>query len=102
MQLLRDRLIEKHPSTFWVKATVQHDVKGWELFRYDHIKYTRNPNVSLFSGLIEKGVITIDFPMHFKPNGGIRDHSFLFRIKEKDVNLLFPEVIEYDLMTSTN
>ncbi len=96
MQVLRDRLIEKHPATFWVKATVdEHD--GWEYFRYDHIKYTRNPNVSLFSSLIADGIVSVDFLMHFKPNGQIRDHGFPFKIMPNNVNLLFPEVIEYDL-----
>ena len=97
MQVLRDRLLEKHPATFWVKATVDHDDDGWEWFRYDHIKYTRNPNASLFAGLIAEGIVSVDFLMHLKPNGQIRDHGFPFKIMPQDVNLLFPEVIEYDL-----
>lgn len=97
MRVLRDRLLEKHPATFWVKATVDHDANGWEYFRYDHIKYTRNPNVSLFSSLIDEGIVSVDFLMHYKPNGSIRDHGFPFKIMPGDVNLLFPEVIEYDL-----
>ena len=96
MQVLRDRLLEKHPATFWVKATV--DIQdGWEFFRYDHIKYTRNPNVSLFSSLIADGIVSVDFLMHYKPNGMIRDHGFPFKMMPGDVNLLFPQVIEYDL-----
>ena len=97
MQVLRNRLLEKHPATFWVKATVDRDDEGWEWFRYDHIKYTRNPNVSLFAGLIADGIVSVDFLMHLKPNGQIRDHGFPFKIMPQDVNLLFPEVIEYDL-----
>ena len=72
MQVLRDRLLEKYPATFWVKATVAEQ-DGWEYFRYDHIKYTRNPNVSLFSSLIADGIVSVDFLMHRKPNGQIRD-----------------------------
>ena len=97
MQVLRNRLLEKHPATFWVKATVERDDEGWEWFRYDHIKYTRNPNVSLFAGLIAEGIVSVDFLMHLKPNGQIRDHGFPFKIMPQDVNLLFPEVIEFDL-----
>lgn len=96
MQVLRNRLLEKHPATFWVKASVMIN-DGWEYFRYDHIKYTRNPNVSLFSNLIAEGVVSVDFLMHFKPNGSVRDHGFPFKIMPQDVNLLFPDVIEYDL-----
>lgn len=96
MQVLRNRLLEKHPATFWVKAAV--DIQdGWEYFRYDYIKYTRNPNVSLFSNLIADGIVSVDFLMHYKPNGIIRDHGFPFKIMPNDVNLLFPQVIEYDL-----
>lgn len=96
MQVLRNRLLEKHPATFWVKASV-NVVDGWEYFRYDHIKYTRNPNISLFAGLIADGIVSVDFLMHYKPNGMVRDHGFPFKIMPQNVNLLFPEVIEYDL-----
>lgn len=96
MQVLRERLLEKHPATFWVKASVDM-VDGREYFRYDYIKYTRNPNVSLFAGLIADGTVSVDFLMHYKPNGRIRDHGFPFKILPQNVNLIFPEVIEYDL-----
>ena len=99
MQVLRGRLLEKHPATFWVKASVDRDENGWEFFRYDQIKYTRNPNASLLSNLIDEGIVTVDFLMHYRPNGAIRDHGFPFKIMPNNVNLLFPEVIEYDLTT---
>lgn len=96
MQLLRDRLLEKHPATFWVKATTRIQ-DGWEYFRYDHIKYTRNPNVYLFASLIEQGVVTVDFLVHEKPNGSIRNHGYPFKIMPANIDLLFPQAIEYDL-----
>lgn len=96
MDTLRSRLKQKHPATFWVKATV--DIReNIEYFRYDHIKYTRNPNLSLFADLIDSGIVTVDFLMHLKENGKVRDHGFPFKIRPKDINMLFPEVIEYDL-----
>ena len=97
MEVLRNRLLEKHPATFWVKASVDYRDDGWEMFRYDYIKYTRNPNVALFSNLIDEGIVTVDFTMHRKPNGAIRDHGFPFKIYPTNINLLFPEVVEYDL-----
>lgn len=97
MEVLRNRLKEKHPATFWVKASVEHDGNGWELFRYDYIKYTRNPNVTLFSNLIDEGVVTVDFIMHYRPNGSVRNHGYPFKIFPRDLGLLFPEEIDYDL-----
>ena len=96
MQTLRNRLLEKHPATFWVKASVEiHD--DWEYFRYDHIKYTRNPNVSLFSSLIADGIVSVDFLMHYRPDGIVRDHGFPFKMMPNNIDILFPEAIEYDL-----
>lgn len=97
MQVLRNRLLEKHPATFWVKATSVFE-GNQEYFRYDHIKYTRNPNAFLFASLIAEGIVTVDFLMHYRPNNEIRDHGFPFKIMPDDINLLFPEVLEYDLM----
>lgn len=70
---------------------------GWEYFRYDYIKYIRNPNVSLFSSLIADGIVSVDFLMHLNPNGFIRNHGFPFRIMPQSVDLLFLQIIEYDL-----
>lgn len=68
-----------------------------EYFRYDRIVHTKNPNVSLFPQLIDEGIITVDYIMHRKENGTVRDHGFPFKIFPKDLNLLFPEPKIYEL-----
>ena len=95
--LLKQRLLEKHRETFWVKATSKME-NGIEYFRYDKIVHTKNPNASLFPQLIEEGIITVDYIMHKKENGTVRDHGFPFKIFPKDIELLFPEPKTYDLL----
>lgn len=93
--LLRQRLLEKHHETFWVKATSKI-IHGVEHFRYDKIVHTKNPNASLFPQLIDEGIITVDYIMHRQKNGTVRDHGFPFKIYPKDIDLLFPEPKVYD------
>lgn len=94
--LLKQRLLEKHKETFWVKATSKIE-NGQECFRYDKIVHTKNPNASLFPQLIDEGIITVDYIMHRKANGTVRDHGFPFKIFPKDLDLLFPEPKTYEL-----
>ena len=50
--------------------------------------------------LIDDGIITMDYAMHFKETGiGVRDHGFLFKINPGDIGLLFPNPVKYDLET---
>lgn len=93
--LLKQRLLEKHKETFWVKATSKME-NGQEYFRYDKVVHTKNPNASLFPQLIEEGVITVDYIMHREQNGTVRDHGFPFKIFPKDLDLLFPEPKTYE------
>ena len=95
--LLKQRLLEKHKETFWVKATSKIE-NGQEYFRYDKIVHTKNPNASLFPQLIDEGIITVDYIMHRKENGTVRDHGFPFKIFPKDLDLLFPEPKTYELI----
>lgn len=94
--LLKQRLLEKHKETFWVKTTSKIE-NGQEYFRYDKIVHTKNPNASLFPQLIDEGIITVDYIMHRKENGTVRDHGFPFKIFPKDLDLLFPEPKTYEL-----
>lgn len=86
---LKQRLVEKHPKSFWVKAdTIQKNSE--EYFRYDEIIYTHSPNTNYFINLLEEGVITIDYAMHIRENGAARDHGYLFKILPDKLGMLFP------------
>ena len=81
----------------WVKAMSKIE-NGQEYFRYDTIVHTKNPNASLFPQLMEEGIITVDYIMHRKENGMVRDHGFPFKIFPKDLGLLFPKPKIYELI----
>ncbi|MCR4675222.1 MAG: hypothetical protein K5675_09440 [Lachnospiraceae bacterium] len=93
---LQDRLLEKHPKTFWVEATSVFE-NGVEYFKYDYVTYTRDPNASLLPTLIDEGIITVDYLLHRYPFKPTRDHGFPFKINGRDLDLLFPEQRYFDL-----
>lgn len=96
LETLRSNLQKKHHETFWVHAESKM-IDGIEHFKYNEIVHTKKPLVSLLPSLIELGVITMDYTMHRKPSGKIRDHGYLFKIKPNDIRLLFPAPISYNL-----
>lgn len=106
---LKKRLDEKHRETFWVKASSINGDDGREYFRYDQIVHTKNPNNSMLAPLIEDDKITLDFTGYYRKvidaNGieGLqwRDHGMLFKIKPRDLQLLFAQPMTYDLETDT-
>jgi hypothetical protein len=95
LESLRNRLNEKHRETFWVKATnrVESDI---EQFRFDSVVHTRKPNAHLMGALLEQSIITMDYTLSQKATR-VRDHGYLFKIKPENVELLFPNPVNYEL-----
>lgn len=87
---LRNRLAEKHQETFWIQATSIFK-KGVEYFRYDSIRHTRRPNVNILGTLFDAGIISLDYALHKKKSGGVRDHGYLFRTMTNNFKFIFPE-----------
>lgn len=96
MAHLRERLLEKHPKTFWVEASSEM-IGGVENFTYTEVLYTSNPNASLLTPLIASGEITVDLAAHFEKSGNWRDHGMSFKLGKKSVKLLFPEAQTFSL-----
>jgi len=94
---LEDSLRLKHRRTFWVEAKSQKDVDGSEEFQFDAITYTKDPLIANFAPLVSTGHITCDFLMRQKPSGKIKDHGYLFKMKPRDLDLLFPIGRRYSL-----
>lgn len=92
---LRTELAKKHNETFWIKATTMFE-NGMEYFRYDKVIHTKSPNVSLFGHLIDNGIITMDYTLSQK-NERVRDHGYIFKIHPRNIDILFPQPIEYTL-----
>ncbi|MBK7672631.1 MAG: hypothetical protein IPJ24_14795 [bacterium] len=90
---LKESLRIKHPATCFVKARSRR-VHGLEEFHYISATYSERPLISNLPTLLETGHIELDLLMHLKAtrNGGarVRDHGYLFKIWERDWQLLFP------------
>lgn len=96
LEKLRNNLLAKHQETFWVESESKI-IDGIEHFKYNAVVHTKKPLVSSFSYLLKLGVITMDYTMHRKPSGAVRDHGYLFKINPSQFNLLFPEPVHYNL-----
>ena len=96
LEKLKERLESKHAETFWVQATTKL-IDGCEFFRYDLVRHTRKPNTANIASMFDAGIITVDFAMHFKPSGSVRDHGYLFRTTKSNFSHIFPLEKIYDL-----
>ena len=96
LDVLKDRLAEKHHETFWIQASSRL-VDGKEYFQYDFVRHTRKPNTVNLASLFDAGIITLDYAMHIKPSGGVRDHGYLFRTTSDKFPHIFPLERVYDL-----
>lgn len=103
MEGLRQVLAEKHQQTFWVKAAVRRGADGEEEFHYVQAVHTRAPMISNLESLFERGHIELDFVLHLlardpgrRPRA--RDHGYLFKMDPRNIGLIFPPSIRYDLV----
>ena len=97
IQTLRNKLLEKHRETFWIKADT-HISNHDEYFTLRSITHTKNPLASQFLLLMEQGIITMDHLIKRKNmSGGAREKGPLFKIKPQHLGLLFPEPQEFYL-----
>ena len=98
MSLLKDRLSQKHKETFWVSAeTIGRNGSIDESFWYTQVKHTSSVDESAFPMLLELGVITLDYTIKEKAPQVAKDQGYLFKINERDLDLLFRRVDLYDL-----
>ena len=89
MPKLRKALADKHRETFWVEAETVGSGEN-EAFHYVLAKHTVGPRIRNFDALLECGIITLDYTMHQKSSGGVRDHGYLFKIHPDNISALFP------------
>lgn len=93
LSILESRLLEKHKSTFWVKAETK-TVDSVEHFQYAWVEVTSKPNVNILGELINAGHIQLDYTFSEKVRASgkvwVRDHGHLWKIKPASMGLLFP------------
>lgn len=96
LDVLKARLLEKHRETFWIQASSKI-IDGKEYFKYDLVRHTRKPNAVNLGSMFDAGIITLDYAMHLKPTGHVRDHGYLFRTTSDKMKHIFPLERVYDL-----
>lgn len=95
--LLRKRLKEKHAETFWIEAKSE-TINGVEHFQLLNITHTKSPVLSQLMPLIESGVITMDHLIKKSgKTGRVSEKGPLFKMNKKDLDLLFPKPVTYEL-----
>lgn len=97
-QLLRDRLLEKHRETFWIKADAKI-INGIEFYSLKSFIHTKNPMAHQLLPLIDQGAITLDHSIKRK-NGSNRtsEKGPFFKIKPQALDMLFPKPEHYSLV----
>ena len=94
---LRNKLLEKHRETFWIKADTK-SIGGDEYFTLKSVTHTKNPLASQFLLLMEQQIITMDHLIKRKNmTEKTTEKGPLFKIKPQHLELLFPEQKEYVL-----
>lgn len=94
---LRNKLLEKHRETFWIKADSIMQVEN-EFFILKSITHTKNPLSNQFLLLMEQGIITMDHLIKRKNKiGSASEKGPLFKIRPEHLSLLFPDPKNYVL-----
>lgn len=76
-------LKKKMPNVLLGYADHRLNSEGKEEFLYKKANLLTGLNVDNFYELIKKGIIAIDFRIHLKENGNVRDHGTGFRFYPK-------------------
>ena len=97
LNILHNRLLEKHKETFWVEATSTY-IDGIEHFQYSMVEHTKKPITSQFDILIDQGIITLDHLIKRTTKGKVVEKGPIFKIKPSGLDLLFPPGEKYNLI----
>ena len=95
-ELLKERLLEKHSESFWVKANYRTE-KSLEFFHYYQVIHTERPYYENLPFLFNDGIITMDFTLKQKTLTTVRDHGYLFKLWPESFGALFPNPRIYNL-----
>lgn len=91
---LHSSLSKKHRATFWIKAEARLK-NDHEEFHYNEVVSTSRPLVQNFGPLVSAGKIQMDYTLSQKTRGDgslyPRDHGYLWKIRPRDLHLLFPK-----------
>lgn len=93
--ILKESLESKHKETMFIKADIQNKTKQKdpnEEFLYNEAMLCLGSSFISFLSLIEKGLVSLDFAIHYNPETRkTRDHGFLWRMNKQYIPMLFKE-----------
>jgi hypothetical protein len=98
---IEEALLSKHTQTVYVSVTRGYE-KAHEICAVESAQYCKWPSVLRFIGLILTGDIFFNFMMSEDGRGRIKDHGFLWRIRQEALPKLYLSNRSADLRGSTD
>lgn len=95
--VLAAALASKHRETAFVYAK-SRGAGTQEQFHFHRVVHAAGADFGRYLTTLLDGKGCVDFAIHRKENGSVRDHGFLFRIEESELPAVFREVRAYELL----
>jgi len=92
-QQLKERFLQKVPKLIVVKAEVRLKDNGSEEFHFNEAYFLKGFSFESFKNMVSKDIITVDFRMHLRENGTVRNHGTAFRIRKSKIEKCFQELV---------
>lgn len=90
---LKERFLQKIPKLIVVKTDAKINENGREAFHFNEAYFLRGFSFESFKNMVAKDIITVDFRMHLRENGTVRNHGTAFRIRKNNLEKCFQELI---------
>lgn len=90
---LKERFLQKIPKLIIVKADARIKEGEREEFYFNEAYFLKGFSFESFKNMVAKDIITIDFRMHLRKNGTVRNHGTAFRIRKNKLEKCFQESI---------
>lgn len=97
LSVLKQCIADKHGETVWVTADSRGRDESEE-FWYNEARYTSGPDLTMLPLLLDSGAITVHYTIKEKPNGGVKDQGYLFKMAAKHSSTLFNRIIPISLL----
>ncbi|MFH0732050.1 MAG: MvaI/BcnI family restriction endonuclease [Candidatus Omnitrophota bacterium] len=89
---LKERFLQKIPKLIVVKADARMKDNGREEFCFNEAYFLKGFSFESFKNMIAKDIITVDFRMHLRENGTVRNHGTAFRVRKSKLEKCFQEL----------
>jgi len=90
---LRKKFEAKIPALVYALADSK-EINGIENFHFNQAYFLEGFDFEHFTNMVKKDAIVVDFRMHYRPNGSVRNHGTGFRVKIKQLYNCFDTKVE--------